>query len=122
VPVRSGSRLRPKETDSTEKASLSLASPAMPMPSALSRAVGKTLKEIGPSIRVWRPVAASMREASSARIDSAERKRGRAASAMPTKAKKATTAMMSFFSFFPPRPTPYRRPKRRSMSASFNSM
>jgi hypothetical protein len=104
LPVRSGRRLRPKETDSTEKASLSLASPAMPMPSALSRAVGKTPKEIGPSIRVWRPVAASMREASSARIDSAERKSGRAASAIPMKARMAMTAMMNFFSVVPPRP------------------
>jgi hypothetical protein len=94
----------------------------MPMPSALSRAVGKTLKEIGPSIRVCLPVAASMREASSARIDSAERKRGRAASAIPTNATNAMTAMMNFFSFVPPTPAPYRRPKSRSISASFNSM
>jgi hypothetical protein len=106
LPASSGSRLRPKETDSTEKASLSLASPAMPMPCAESRAVGKTLKEIGPSIRVWRPVAASMREASSVRIDSADRKRGSAASAIPTRTMKAMNATMSFFRIVPPRPAP----------------
>ena len=90
-------RLRPNDTDSTENASVSLASPAIPMPSAESRAVGKTLNDTGPLIRVVRPVAVSIRAASSARIVSADRKRGSAASPPTIRKRTAATAMMSFF-------------------------
>src|SRR3990167_1236280 len=97
LPVTSGMRLRPNDTNSTEKASESLARPAIPIPSAESLAVGNTLNDTGPSIRGGRPVAVSIRRASSARIASADRKRGRAASPVAVRATRATMAMMSFF-------------------------
>ncbi len=81
LPPISGRRLRPKETESTAKASPSPVRPPSPTPPAESRAVGRTLIAIGPSIRTSRPVASSRRATNSARTVSDGMKSGSANSA-----------------------------------------
>jgi hypothetical protein len=56
-----------------------------------------TLNDTGPSILVARPVAASIRAASSVRIASAETKSGMAASPATMRATRPMMAKISFF-------------------------